>query len=158
MLDDEHYGIEKVKNRIIEAIAVKKLAGEKNRAPIICLVGSPGVGKTYFSSTVYPSISIISILSSKGFCIFASVRGEVGAVNGLAWTSVGGVTMPIEVKLLPYGSGKIHLTGSLGDVMKESAEIAVSLIKNRSVELKISEESFNKYDSPDSLVYPSIIA
>ena len=42
------------------------------------------------------------------------VHGEVGAVNGLAWTSVGGVTMPIEVKLLPYGSGKIHLTGSLG--------------------------------------------
>ena len=54
--------------------------------------------------------------------------------------------MPIEVKLLPYGSGKIHLTGSLGDVMKESAEIAVSLIKHRAVELKNSEESFNKYD------------
>ena len=43
VLDKEHYGIEKVKNRIIEAIAVKKLAGEKNKAPIICLVGSPGI-------------------------------------------------------------------------------------------------------------------
>ena len=52
VLDDEHYGIEKVKNRIIEAIAVKKLAGEKNRAPIICLVGSPGVGKTSIAQSI----------------------------------------------------------------------------------------------------------
>ena len=74
------------------------------------------------------------------------VGGEVGAVNGLAWTSVGGVTMPIEVKLLPYGSGKILLTGSLGDVMKESAEIAVSLIKSKCVSLNISEDVFNKHD------------
>lgn len=347
VLDDEHYGIEKVKNRIIEAIAVKKLAGEKNRAPIICLVGSPGVGKTSIAQSIARALGkeyihmslggirdeaeirghrktyvgampgrIISCMSKAKTCnplflldeidkmtqdmrgdpssamlevldpnqnanfrdnflelpfdlsqvmfimtanslaniqkplldrmeiiemegytveekyeiakrylvskqkiqngledcdvefddgaIYAIidgytresgvrelerqisnvcrkiatkivggenisyvvtkddltqylgavkyqgddgvVRGEVGAVNGLAWTSVGGVTMPIEVKLLPYGSGKIHLTGSLGDVMKESAEIAVSLIKNRSVELKISEESFNKYD------------
>lgn len=74
------------------------------------------------------------------------VSGEIGAVNGLAWTSVGGVTMPIEVRLLPYGSGKIVLTGSLGDVMKESAEIAVSLIKSKSKELGIDGELFNKND------------
>jgi ATP-dependent Lon protease len=74
------------------------------------------------------------------------VSGEVGAVNGLAWTSVGGVTMPIEVKLLPYGSGKIHLTGSLGDVMKESAEIALSLIKSKAKDLNIGEDLFNKND------------
>ena len=74
------------------------------------------------------------------------VNGEIGAVNGLAWTSVGGVTMPIEVRLLPYGSGKIHLTGSLGDVMKESAEIALSLIKSKAKELDIQEETFSKND------------
>ncbi|MDE5756882.1 MAG: endopeptidase La, partial [Clostridia bacterium] len=74
------------------------------------------------------------------------VGGEIGAVNGLAWTSVGGVTMPIEVRLLPYGSGKILLTGSLGDVMKESAEIAVSLIKSKCLELNISEDTFSKHD------------
>lgn len=74
------------------------------------------------------------------------VNGEIGAVNGLAWTSVGGVTMPIEVRLLPYGSGKIVLTGSLGDVMKESAEIAVSLIKSKSKELGIDGDVFNKND------------
>lgn len=74
------------------------------------------------------------------------VSGEVGAVNGLAWTSVGGVTMPIEVRMLPYGSGKIVLTGSLGDVMKESAEIAVSLIKSKTKELGIDGDLFNKND------------
>lgn len=74
------------------------------------------------------------------------VSGEVGAVNGLAWTSVGGVTMPIEVRMLPYGSGKIVLTGSLGDVMKESAEIAVSLIKSKAKELGIDGDLFNKND------------
>lgn len=74
------------------------------------------------------------------------VSGEVGAVNGLAWTSVGGVTMPIEVRMLPYGSGKIVLTGSLGDIMKESAEIAVSLIKSKAKELGIDGDLFNKND------------
>lgn len=74
------------------------------------------------------------------------VSGEIGAVNGLAWTSVGGVTMPIEVRLLPFGSGKIVLTGSLGDVMKESAEIAVSLIKSKANELGIDGDVFNKND------------
>ena len=76
----------------------------------------------------------------------ANEKDDVGIVRGLAWTSVGGVTMPIEVKLLPYGSGKILLTGSLGDVMKESAEIAVSLIKSKCVSLNISEDVFNKHD------------
>ena len=347
VLDREHYGIDKVKNRIIEAIAVKKLAGDKNKAPIICLVGSPGVGKTSIAQSIAraigkeyihmslggirdeaeirghrktyigampgriiscmskaktsnplflldeidkmtqdmrgdPSSAMLEVLDPNqnanfrdnylelpfdlsqvmfimtanslaniqkplldrmeiiemegytveekleiakrylvpkqkerngidtcevdfedgaidkiidGYTRESGVRelerqigsvcrkiatkivggdnisytvtadnlteylgpikyqgddgvvgGEVGAVNGLAWTSVGGVTMPIEVRLLPYGSGKILLTGSLGDVMKESAEIAVSLIKSKCVELNISEDTFNKHD------------
>ncbi|MDE5911904.1 MAG: endopeptidase La [Clostridia bacterium] len=347
VLDKEHYGIDKVKNRIVEAIAVKKLAGEKNKAPIICLVGSPGVGKTSIAQSIAralgkeyihmslggirdeaeirghrktyigampgriiscmskaktsnplflldeidkmtqdmrgdPSSAMLEVLDPNqnanfrdnylelpfdlsqvmfimtanslasiqkplldrmeiiemegytveekleiskrylvpkqkeqngieacevefedkaieaiidGYTRESGVRelerqigsvcrkiatkivggdnisynitaenlaeylgavkyqgddgvvgGEIGAVNGLAWTSVGGVTMPIEVRLLPYGSGKILLTGSLGDVMKESAEIAVSLIKSKCVSLNISEETFNKHD------------
>lgn len=347
VLDEEHYGIDKVKNRIVEAIAVKKLAGEKNKAPIICLVGSPGVGKTSIAQSIAralgkeyihmslggirdeaeirghrktyigampgriiscmskaktsnplflldeidkmtqdmrgdPSSAMLEVLDPNqnanfrdnylelpfdlsqvmfimtanslaniqkplldrmeiiemegytveekleiakrylvpkqkeqngietcevefeekaieaiidGYTRESGVRelerqigsvcrkiatkivggdnisyvvtaenltdylgavkyqgddgvvgGEVGAVNGLAWTSVGGVTMPIEVRLLPYGSGKIILTGSLGDVMKESAEIAVSLIKSKCLSLNISEDTFNKHD------------
>lgn len=347
VLDDEHYGIEKVKNRIIEAIAVKKLAGEKNKAPIICLVGSPGVGKTSIAQSIAralgkeyihmslggirdeaeirghrktyigampgriiscmskaktgnplflldeidkmtsdmrgdpssamlevldpnqnsnfrdnylelpfdlsqvmfvmtanslssiqkPLLDRMEVIEMEGYTVCEKVEiakrylvpkqkvqngieqcevsfddgaieaiidgytresgvrelerqianvcrkiatkivggenisysvnsdnvaeflgakkyqgdndivnGEIGAVNGLAWTSAGGVTMPIEVRLLPYGSGKIHLTGSLGDVMKESADIALSLIKSKSEEFGISEEFFNKND------------
>lgn len=347
VLDDEHYGIEKVKNRIIEAIAVKKLAGEKNKAPIICLVGSPGVGKTSIAQSIAralgkeyihmslggirdeaeirghrktyigampgriiscmskaktgnplflldeidkmtsdmrgdpssamlevldpnqnsnfrdnylelpfdlsqvmfvmtanslssiqkPLLDRMEVIEMEGYTVCEKleiakrylvpkqkvqngieqcevsfdngaieaiidgytresgvrelerqianvcrkiatkivggenisysvnsdnvaeflgakkyqgdndiVNGEIGAVNGLAWTSAGGVTMPIEVRLLPYGSGKIHLTGSLGDVMKESADIALSLIKSKSEEFGISEEFFNKND------------
>ena len=55
-------------------------------------------------------------------------QNEVGVVNGLAWTSVGGEMLPIEVAILE-GSGKIELTGSLGDVMKESAHIAISYVR-----------------------------
>lgn len=58
-----------------------------------------------------------------------SKQDEVGVVNGLAWTSVGGVIMPLEVLVLP-GTGKIEVTGSLGDVMKESSKIAVSLARS----------------------------
>ncbi|MDE6189851.1 MAG: endopeptidase La [Clostridia bacterium] len=347
VLDQDHYGIEKVKNRIIEAIAVKKLAGNKNKAPIICLVGSPGVGKTSIAQSIAkalgkeyihmslggirdeaeirghrktyigampgriiscmskaktsnplflfdeidkmtsdmrgdPSSAMLEVLdpnqnanfrdnylelpfdlSQVMFIMTANslstiqkplldrmeviemdgytvcekveiakrylvpkqkqqngieecevefedgaieaiidgytresgvrelerqianacrkiatkivggdnisyvvtvenlteylgavkysgdsdiVNGEIGAVNGLAWTSVGGVTMPIEVRLLPFGTGKIHLTGSLGDVMKESAEIALSFVKSKAKELNIDEETFNKND------------
>lgn len=74
------------------------------------------------------------------------VQGEIGAVNGLAWTSVGGVMMPIEVRLLPEGKGDIILTGKLGDVMKESARIAVSLIKSNLHNYNLDADLFSKYD------------
>jgi ATP-dependent Lon protease len=59
----------------------------------------------------------------------SSRKDQVGVVNGLAWTSVGGVLMPLEVLVLD-GTGKIEVTGSLGDVMKESAKIAVSYVRS----------------------------
>lgn len=74
------------------------------------------------------------------------VNNVVGAVNGLAWTSVGGVLMPIEVKLLPNGKGDMILTGSLGDVMKESARIALSLVKSMSDKYNIPKETWTDYD------------
>ena len=63
----------------------------------------------------------------------------VGVVNGLAWTSVGGELLQVEVNVVP-GSGKVVLTGNLGDVMKESAKAALSFIRSRTVQLGIDSE------------------
>lgn len=70
---------------------------------------------------------------------------EIGVSKGLAWTSVGGETMPIEVALMP-GSGKLELTGSLGDVMKESAQIAISCLRSHSDFLDIRSDFYSVYD------------
>ena len=70
---------------------------------------------------------------------------EVGAVNGLAWTSVGGVVMPIEVAVMP-GSGNLELTGSLGDVMKESARTALTFVRKHMGEDGITEEFRKSHD------------
>ena len=70
---------------------------------------------------------------------------EVGIVRGLAWTSVGGDTLQIEVNMIP-GSGKLQLTGQLGDVMKESAQIALTYVKSVAGEYGISKEYFDEHD------------
>ena len=75
----------------------------------------------------------------------ASRQDMVGLVNGLAWTSVGGTLLPIEVAVMD-GSGKLELTGSLGDVMKESARTAISCIRTRASTLGISHDFYAKYD------------
>lgn len=85
-------------------------------------------------------------LGKKKF-LFDSVESEnqVGLVRGLAWTSVGGDTLSIEVNIM-YGTGKIQLTGKLGDVMKESAMTGISFIRSRSEELGIDKDFYNKKD------------
>lgn len=74
-----------------------------------------------------------------------SKEDQVGAVNGLAWTSVGGTMLPIEVSALD-GTGKIELTGNLGDVMKESAKTAVSYIRSKASEYGIDEDFYKNKD------------
>lgn len=69
-------------------------------------------------------------------------KNEIGMVTGLAWTSVGGVTLNIEVNLMP-GKGKVQLTGKLGDVMKESAMIGISYIRSKSEDYGINPK-FNE--------------
>mgnify|MGYP000301423199 FL=1 len=74
-----------------------------------------------------------------------TLRDQIGVVHGLAWTAVGGVTLKIEVNVMP-GKGGIQITGSLGDVMKESAQAAISYIRSQSKKYKIKNDFFEKHD------------
>ncbi|MBQ7958553.1 MAG: endopeptidase La, partial [Oscillospiraceae bacterium] len=69
----------------------------------------------------------------------------IGVVNGLAWTSVGGTLMPLEVITLD-GKGSVEVTGSLGDVMKESAKIAVSYVRSVADKYGINKDFYKKLD------------
>ena len=75
----------------------------------------------------------------------ANPAPEVGIVRGLAWTSVGGDTLQIEVNVMP-GSGELMLTGQLGDVMKESAQAGISYIRSISSRYEIADDFFEKHD------------
>ena len=77
---------------------------------------------------------------------FLNRTNAVGIANGLAWTSVGGETLPIEVQVMDNGSGKITVTGSLGDVMKESAQLAVTYVRVHAEEYGIDPERLKKCD------------
>ena len=75
----------------------------------------------------------------------AERKAETGLATGMAWTSDGGTIMPIEATMMP-GKGELKLTGSLGDVMKESAITAFSYVKSKCDLYKIDQELFNKKD------------
>ncbi|MCD7797774.1 MAG: endopeptidase La [Clostridiales bacterium] len=81
----------------------------------------------------------------KYICETVSKENLVGTVNGLAWTSVGGTMLPIEISALD-GTGKIELTGNLGDVMKESAKTAVSYVRSRSAKFGINSDFYKTKD------------
>ncbi|HJA92031.1 MAG TPA: endopeptidase La [Candidatus Eisenbergiella merdipullorum] len=75
----------------------------------------------------------------------ANEQDDIGIVRGLAWTSVGGVTMQVEVNMMP-GKGEIRLTGQLGDVMKESAMTGISYVRSVADRYKIAPEVFTEND------------
>ena len=74
-----------------------------------------------------------------------NLEDEVGIVRGLAWTSVGGETLEVEVNVMP-GKGEIQLTGKLGDVMKESAKAGISFIRSNSEKYAVKKNFFEKND------------
>ena len=75
----------------------------------------------------------------------SSKKDTVGTVNGLAWTAVGGTLLPLECAVMP-GTGKIELTGSLGDVMQESAKAAITAIRTRVDKYGIAPDFYSKFD------------
>jgi ATP-dependent Lon protease len=96
-----------------------------------------------------PQISAKQLSVYLGVPDFAGPRlideKRAGITTGLAWTPVGGDVLHIECVLLP-GKGKLQLTGHLGDVMKESAQIALSLVRERAKKYRVSEEKFRRND------------
>lgn len=72
-------------------------------------------------------------------------KNDVGIATGLSWTSHGGSTLSVEISIMP-GEGKLKLTGKLGDVMKESAQAALSYVRGHTEELGIEEDFYKKYD------------
>lgn len=77
---------------------------------------------------------------------FHSRKDSIGVANGLAWTSVGGEILPIEVQVVPGGSGRLELTGSLGEVMKESAKLAITYAKVHASEYGYAVDVFKNAD------------
>ena len=75
----------------------------------------------------------------------ANEEDEVGIVRGLAWTSVGGDTLQIEVNVMP-GKGNLLMTGQMGDVMKESAQIALTFVRSICPDYKVADAYFEKHD------------
>ena len=75
----------------------------------------------------------------------ANEKDDIGIVRGLAWTAAGGTTLQIEVNTMP-GKGELKLTGQLGDVMKESAQIALSFVRSIVSDYGVDKEFFNNYD------------
>lgn len=108
ILNCDHYNLSKVKKRILEFLAVRKL-NPTGKSPILCFVGPPGVA------------------------------------TALAYTPVGGELLFIESASMP-GKGNLLLTGQIGDVMKESAQAAFSILKANAKKLKIEVERFSKFD------------
>lgn len=75
----------------------------------------------------------------------ANEEDEIGIVRGLAWTSVGGDTLQIEVNVMP-GKGNLQMTGQMGDVMKESAQTALSYVRSISPEYQVADDYFETHD------------
>lgn len=129
--------LERVIGSILRKCAVKKLEGESEIFKIDEIIVEKLLGHKKYLPDAY------------------SKNDEIGVVNGLAWTSVGGELLPIEVAVMD-GTGKIELTGSLGDVMQESAKIAITCIRSHSNVLNIDNDFYKNKDihihAPDGAV------
>ena len=126
-----------------------KEAGLRNLERQIATVIRKAITKIVLGEKTSVKITKNAVKNYLGARIFtydkAAEKDEIGIVRGLAWTPVGGDTMPIEVNIMP-GEGQLELTGQLGDVMKESARIARSYIRSVAGEYGIDTDFHKKYD------------
>jgi len=126
-----------------------KEAGVRNLERQIATVIRKAITKIVLGEKTSVKITKNTVKNYLGARIFtydkAAEKDEIGIVRGLAWTPVGGDTMPIEVNIMP-GEGHLELTGQLGDVMKESARIARSYIRSVAGEYGIDADFHKKYD------------
>lgn len=111
----------------------------------ICRKAAVGVASEEYKKLTVKPDGLEEVLGPIKFKQEEALTDEIGAVNGLAWTSVGGEMLKVEVAILK-GKGNVELTGSLGDVMKESAKAAVSFVRSRALEYGIDEEFYKNKD------------
>ncbi|MBQ1451739.1 MAG: endopeptidase La, partial [Clostridia bacterium] len=102
------------------------------------------VSKKGYSTTVYAK-DLKDLLGAPKYKEKVKLRDEVGVVNGLAWTAVGGEMLKVETAVMP-GKGNVELTGSLGDVMKESAKAAVSFLRANTKKYGIAPDFYKEND------------
>ena len=119
--------LERLIGNVLRKCAVKKLEDEQESFKITDKEILEMLGHKKFTTDKLPS------------------KDEIGTVNGLAWTSVGGELLPIEVAVME-GTGKLELTGSLGDVMQESAKAAVTCIRSHANSLGINPQFYKNKD------------
>lgn len=120
---------------------LERKIGEICRKSARQILSSEGAGRI----SVKPA-NLTEFLGKKKYSFdTAGNKAEVGIVRGLAWTAVGGDTLEIEVNIMP-GKGEVKLTGQMGDVMKESASIALSFVRSVADKFKIDKEFFAEHD------------
>ena len=120
---------------------LERMIGKLCRAVTLKIVENPDTG----SVTIRPGDLKEYLGAPRYLRQPAAGKAEVGMVNGLAWTSVGGEVMPVEAVTFP-GTGKLKLTGKLGEVMKESAELAVSVARGMLGRYALPDDYFDKHD------------
>ena len=151
----KRHGLKKTNLRFTESGIVElidsytKESGVRNlerEIASVCRKTAKSIVEGEFKSFTFDAAKAQKLLGPRRFLpdtVYA--KDEVGVVNGLAWTQLGGEMLRIEVLSMP-GSGALELTGSLGDVMKESARAAVSYIRKHANELGVEEDFHKKYD------------
>jgi len=119
---------------------------EKNLGKIVRKIARAVLEKNLKSVTINDQ-KIIEYLGPEKYDVtLTEQKDQVGLATGLAWTQVGGDVLFIEVALTPSGKGKIQLTGKLGEVMKESAQAALTYVKANAKSLNISQKKINQTD------------